>query len=166
MVNLKYPSSRESSSHSSGSRRDSCITSVILAIDAGSSSIRCIGYEYLNNSQEVSEQQPPSSPQPQLVRAIEGIAYTIPMQSVIPNTGHIRIHKVLTAIDECIDEVLLLLRHNMPGSSYEVVAIGFSTFVMNLVGVDVYGEPVGESATLSYACNREDVVKECQELIR
>lgn len=145
------------------------MTSVILAIDAGSSSIRCIGYEYLNNSQEdelFSEQQRPSSPSPQLVRAIEGIAYTIPMQSVIPNTGHIRIHKVLTAIDECIDEVLLLLRHNMPGSSYEVVAIGFSTFVMNLVGVDVYGEPVGESATLSYACNREDVVKECQELIK
>ena len=90
------------------------------------------------------------------------------MASIIPNTGYIRIHKVLSAIDECIDEVLRLLRQKEEKeggkSSYQIVGIGFSTFVTNLVGVDTFGEPVGETATLSYACNREDVVKECQSL--
>ena len=53
----------------------------------------------------------------------------------------------------------------MGETSYQVVAIGFSTFVItNLVGVDIFGEPVGEPATLSYACNRENVVEECQNL--
>ena len=111
-----------------------------------------------------------SSSSPPRVTAMEGISHTIAMTSIIPNTGHIRIHKVLSAIDECIDEALRLLRQKkkeeekVGESSYQIVTIGFSTFVTNLVGVDVFGEPVGESATLSYACNREDVVKECQSL--
>ena len=103
---------------------------------------------------------------------MEGISHTISMASVIPNTGYIRIHKVLSAIDECMDEVLRLLRQNRKKkgggiereTSYQIVAIGFSTFVTNLIAVDEFGEPVAESATLSYACNREDVVKECQTL--
>jgi hypothetical protein len=30
--------------------------------------------------------------------------------------------------------------------------------------VDDTGEPVGETATLSYACNRSDVVEQCRRL--
>ena len=181
--------------------------SIILAIDAGSSSIRCTAYEYNDchhasdgsehngygngddvrdgghgddccNEQETSQSTPSLAP---LIRPIEEASHTLPMASVIPNTGYIRIHDVLTAIDECVDEVLRSLRSMATDvsstkpevehdarmrlqPSFQIVAIGFSTFVMNLVGVDEYGEPVGESATLSYACNREDVVRECQTL--
>jgi len=153
--------------------------SVIFAIDAGSSSIRCTGYEChgvqchdspADWEMDYSTQSSSSPSTPPRVTAMEGISHTIPMASVVPNTGHIRIHKVLSAIDECIDEALRLLRQKkeeevkVGESSYQIVAIGFSTFVTNLVGVDVFGEPVGEAATLSYACNREDVVKECQSL--
>jgi len=164
------------------------------------------------------------------------------MASVIPNSGYIRIHDVLHAIDACIDELLQMIRRlntysdgnnngqqqqqqqqrdeeeeddhmeeataddtaenvndtvgdntsaNTPANPaatsnattqqppqkqrkqqqqqyqyhyHQVIGIGFSTFVMNLVGVDVYGEPVDELATLSYACNREDVVWQCRRL--
>ena len=102
--------------------------------------------------------------------ALEGVNHTIRMSSIIPNMGHIRIQQVLLAADTCVDEVLRLLRQKRgeekldKNSSYQIVAIGFSTFVTNLVAVDMHGDPVGEAATLSYACNREDVVKECQKL--
>jgi len=105
-----------------------------------------------------------SDPSP-LVSRMEGFSHTIPMAAVVPNVGFIRINEVLAAIDECIDEMLILLsKSGMPDSSYRVVAIGFTTFVMNLVGVDTYGNPVGDAATCSYACNRDDVVKECKTL--
>mmetsp|Transcript_298 Transcript_298/g.596 ORF Transcript_298/g.596 Transcript_298/m.596 type:complete len:620 (-) Transcript_298:322-2181(-) len=150
--------------------------SIILAIDAGSSSIRCTGYEYHGATQyrhsqtaepwpigdDIADLRGDGSSEP-LVSALEGISHTIPMATVVPNTGYIRIHKVLAAIDECIDEILRKCQ-SMPTSSYQIVAIGFSTFVMNFVGVDIRGDPVGEVATLSYACNREDAVKKCEEL--
>jgi len=153
------------------------MTNVILAIDVGSSSIRCTGYEYhgvLDSQADwdldySSPQLSPSSQGPH-VMALEGVNHTIRMSSIIPNTGHIRIQQVLLAADTCVDEVLRLLRQKRgeekldTNSSYQIVAIGFSTFVTNLVAVDMHGDPVGEAATLSCACNREDVVKECQKL--
>ena len=92
--------------------------------------------------------------------------------------SYIYVQQVLSAIDECVDKVLYLLRasdHDISGYSddtnattnsncFQIVAIGFSTFVMNLIGVDTNGSPVDDVATCSYACNRDDVVKECQDL--
>ena len=49
-------------------------------------------------------------------------------------------------------------------NEYQIVAIGFSTFVMNFIAVNEYGNPVGDVATCRYAVNREDVVNECQSL--
>jgi RNase H-fold protein (predicted Holliday junction resolvase) len=124
--------------------------SIILAIDVGRSKIGCTGYEYNGLGPAIT---------------VNGISHNIPLLAVIANTGNIRIHEVLTAIENCIDETLRLLRLHMSESSYQVVAIGFATSVMNLVAVDIYGEPVGEIATCSDACDREDVVTECQRLI-
>lgn len=108
---------------------------------------------------------------PQLSDAmkVKGVGHTTLLSAIISETGHIRIHEVLKGIDNCIDETLKLLSLNHvstdPESDYQVVAIGFTTFVMNLVAVDIDGNPVGEAATCSaYACKRDDVVQECQRL--
>lgn len=181
--------------------------SIILVIDAGSSSIRCTAHEYrgvvkshntrisppldinYKNDNVVDVDVAPgvgdgrtttTTPYPQLVEALRGIGHSVPLAAVIPSTGHIRVYEVLDAIDTCVDETLRSLRrivHPDPSSSsssppssggdeyYRVVAVGFSTFVMNLVAVDIGGDPVGEVATCSYACNRADVVEECEKLI-
>ena len=158
--------------------------SFLLAIDAGSSSVRCTAYEYhqhhcknggggtsARNDKLLSS---PTLPPPPLVTAVKGIGHVIPLEAIVPNTGHIRINEVLIAIDITIDETLRLLRQRMLLSfdknimthsyPYQVVAIGFSTFVMNFVALDIHGDPVGNVATCSYACNRDDVVKECHRL--
>ncbi|KAL7501983.1 hypothetical protein ACHAWX_000423, partial [Stephanocyclus meneghinianus] len=156
-------------------------TSILLAVDAGSSSVRCKAYEFLphrsvedandnvgcnqdcGGSPSSSIHDEPHRESMPLLRAMTDIHHAVPMTCIIPNTGHIRIHSLLTAIDECIDNVLRLLRRSsMHNKEFRVVAVGFSTFVMNLVGVDDTGEPVSETATLSYACNRSDVVEQCR----
>lgn len=158
--------------------------SIILAIDAGSSSIRCTAYEYLsiiggsgneNENEDRENIDTQNINEPHVIKAIDGMSHTITMSAINPNTGHIYVQQVLSAIDECVDKVLYLLRasdHDISGCSgdttngncFQIVAIGFSTFVMNLIGVDTNGSPVDDVATCSYACNRDDVVKECQDL--
>jgi muramidase (phage lysozyme) len=116
---------------------------------------------------------------PPLVDTLKDIGHTIQLAAIIPSTGHVRVQEVLNAIDKCVDETLRILRHTMMtvdsasdegagvvvgGQTFRLVAVGFSTFVMNLVAVDIYGKPVGDVATCSYACNREDVVDECERL--
>jgi hypothetical protein len=112
------------------------------------------------------------------VDTLKDIGHTIQLAAIIPSTGHVRVQEVLNAIDKCVDETLRILRHTMMtfdsasdegagvvgGQTFRIVAVGFSTFVMNLVAVDIYGKPVGDVATCSYACNREDVVDECERL--
>ena len=93
------------------------------------------------------------------------------VSSVRPTTGHIvlRHNKESTLfdlIDGCVDDTLALLRKHYQDSNYEVVGVGFSSFVMNFIGLNDSGHPVGEEATLSYASNTPDVVKECQVLKR
>ena len=50
------------------------------------------------------------------------------------------------------------------GRPFRIVGVGFSSFVMNLVGVNGLGVPVGEEASISYACNTAEVAKEVQSL--
>ncbi len=154
--------------------------SFLLAIDAGSSSIRCTAYECVNfrggggvntsTDRHLSSKSTSSSTAP-IVKPVDGVSHAISLEAIVPNTGHIRINEVLTAVDNCIDETLNLLRQRMlpcddmtDSSPYHIVAIGFSTFVMNFVALDIHGDPVGDVATCSYACNRDDVVNECQRL--
>lgn len=132
---------------------------VLIAVDAGRSSVRAACYQCRDARAEGDEPQ-------SLVRAMEGIVHIAPVQSVIPGTGHVRVREVMGAIDECVDRILQLLRRSSFG--YRVAGVGLSTFAMNLIGVDMSGDPVGDAATLSSACDggsREDVVKECRRLI-
>ena len=73
---------------------------------------------------------------------------------------------MLDDIDSCVDATLDKIRkkYGASKSSYIVSAVAFSTFVMNLVGIDRNGKPVGNDATLSYACNTPEVARECEAI--
>jgi gluconokinase len=106
------------------------------------------------------------------VQALDGCYSQLKIRSVHPNTGNIVLNGVnedtgesyslLDEIDACIDKTLQALRSQQ--ESFQVVGVGFSTFVMNLVGVDRDGNVVGEEATISYACNSPQVAQECKSL--
>jgi hypothetical protein len=96
-----------------------------------------------------------------------------PQRSLQPNTGTIVLQgtadspSLMDSIDKCIDETLHKLREQFNGGQqWDVVGVGLSTFVMNLVGVTVDGDLVGEDASISYACNSPEVGKEVQALKR
>jgi gluconokinase len=126
---------------------------LVLAIDVGSSSIRCTAYEV--NSVEDCD--------PFHVVA----ASSVPRRVIQPLTGRILVFSdgeengnLFDVIDHCVDEVLYQLK----SYSGKVVAIGFSTLVMNLIGVDEHCRPVGNDATLSYACQIPAVNEEVEHL--
>lgn len=72
---------------------------------------------------------------------------------------------LLDEIDAMVDDCLVALRKHMT-DPFRIVGLGFSTFVMNLVAVDEYGQVVGEAATLSYACQCPHVSDACRKLKR
>ena len=130
---------------------------IIITIDVGSSSVRSSAYA-LHSGGTLS---------PSMASASR------PQRSVQPNTGKIFLKGVgdspslMDLVDQCIDETLRKLRELFDrDQQWEVSGIGFSTFVMNLVGVSVDGEVVGEEASISYACNSAAVGEEVQALKR
>jgi gluconokinase len=131
---------------------------IIITIDVGSSSVRSSAYALHSGGTLTPSMASASRPQ----RAVQ------------PNTGKIILKGVgngpslMDLVDECIDETLGKLRElfDRRDQDWEVVGIGFSTFVMNLVGVSVDGDVVGEEASISYACNSAAVGEEVQALKR
>jgi gluconokinase len=130
---------------------------VILALDIGSSSIRCTAYAYSMNNETGVE-----------VEVIEGCSSSIPVRSVQPNAGTIHLQygtkeTLLDKVDACVDKVVVQLR-KMRTKTFRVVAVGFSSFVMNLIAVDAQGTMLGDEFSISYACNAPAVAQECQSI--
>eukprot|EP00546_Thalassionema_frauenfeldii_P012009 CAMPEP_0178915198 /NCGR_PEP_ID=MMETSP0786-20121207/11885_1 /TAXON_ID=186022 /ORGANISM="Thalassionema frauenfeldii, Strain CCMP 1798" /LENGTH=516 /DNA_ID=CAMNT_0020588265 /DNA_START=397 /DNA_END=1947 /DNA_ORIENTATION=+ len=65
-------------------------------------------------------------------------------------------------IDGAIDDVLFQIRNS--SMDVKIVGIGFANFCMNLIALDMNGQPVGKDATLSYACSSPEVANECELL--
>ena len=148
---------------------------IILALDIGSSSIRCSAYRF----------NPPVSPDATdgvTVHATQGCSSARSIKSIQPTMGRIQLNqcsnevsndmKLLDEIDSCVDATLEKLRRykcngegseDLPPFVFQIVGVGISTYVMNLVGVDVDGNVV-EGATISYACNSKRVSEECSLL--
>lgn len=138
---------------------------VILAIDVGSSSVRCTSYRLLDDKHGSYNNN--GRPKTKNVEDLFGCNSYRTIRSVEPNTGKISFeHNLVHQIDLCIDETLRSLRRHfdLHSMTFKVVGLGFSSFVMNLVGVDEEGELVGTSASLSYTCNSLDVVEQCRNL--
>lgn len=138
-------------------------TRTIIVIDIGSSSIRCSAYELQ------SETASSSSP----VIALEGCRSARQINSVQSNTGKIHLKETennksfMDNVEDCMDEVLDKLRSKLLKSGgFQVLAVGISSFVMNLVGVDCHGKIVGDEASMSYACNSSNVAQKCRNLKR
>jgi len=134
----------------------SALSSIILALDIGSSSIRCSAY--LLSDVEATQTSP-----------IENCRKVRRFQTVDPVTGKINMtlseeSNLLDEIDSLIDECLETLRISM--HPFRIVGLGFSSFVMNLVAVDESGKVVGGAATLSYACHSHEVASACRTLKR
>ena len=118
---------------------------VVLALDIGSSSVRCSAYTISDKIVAHASQE---------------------RRSVLPNSGYIALQSddgsgFMDDIDQVVDEVLRGL-----SEEYKVCAVGFSSFVMNLIGVDCHGNPVGDDATMSYACQTEEVLTDVEKLKR
>jgi gluconokinase len=134
---------------------------VILSLDVGSSSIRCTAYSV--------DADPDNTNQPKLMAVCSS---STKARSVQPNTGTIRLaygtETLLDKIDQCVDDALKKLTKNQNQNHHpnvrRVVAVGFSTFVMNLIAVDKDGHVLGDKFTISYACNTPAVARECQEI--
>lgn len=138
------------------------IAPVILAIDVGSSSVRCSAYRYEYTFTENANHKRAIH-----TIAVPGCSSSIQRQGVEPTTGTIRTKDLLNAIDTAVDEVLSKLsdqfEETKPWVSFRVDAVGFSTFVMNLVPIDDHGDLI-ENISISYACNASEVNSECQTL--
>eukprot|EP00978_Attheya_sp_CCMP212_P048251 scaffold493018_cov43-Attheya_sp.AAC.1 len=69
-------------------------------------------------------------------------------------------------IDKCVDDTLMKLRRESIRCefSFQVVGLGITSLVMNLIGVDEKGSTLGSHATLTYACNSPHVKEQCQRL--
>mmetsp|Transcript_5090 Transcript_5090/g.12159 ORF Transcript_5090/g.12159 Transcript_5090/m.12159 type:complete len:606 (-) Transcript_5090:97-1914(-) len=146
-------------------------TSVILAIDVGSSSVRCTAYHYSEKNDAIG------------TIPADGCSSSIQRPGVEPITGSIQTNGLFEAVDSAVDEVLSKLRSSEGiQKQFKVEAVGFSTFVMNLIAVDDCGNliPFEQNAEndensdnshqntptigISYACNAPDVHAECQNL--
>lgn len=148
---------------------------VILALDIGSSSIRCSAYRVFED--QSNDQQPQLDCMGHVSRQL---------QAVEPDTGRIRGSAVLDTADLCLAECLHQLRSTCSSAAtgtimdrtscdkqagetcsgsegfdaFTVVAVGISSFVMNLIGINHLGEYIGDQVTLSYACNTVEVARD------
>jgi hypothetical protein len=148
---------------------------LILALDIGTSSIRCSAYQILEPSLESEEEE--GTPYVQYVSGSlcsktislitkSGKINLFPLQHETGNSDSSSNPSVFDIIDTCVDETLSLLRLHPSYSSFHIIGLGFSSFVMNLVGVDSLGNIIDPLATLSYACNTREVQDECKEIQR
>jgi len=154
-------------------------TNIILSIDVGSSSIRTTAYQNLsttttkkNDNNNIVD-----------VVAIPSCSSSISRAAIEPTTCIIQMNGLLDAVDYTTDEVLSKLRSRFDNQEFQVEAVGFSTFVMNLVAVNDDGGLVTftkevvetnntnmmtqnhtQSGSISYACNAPEVNRECQRL--
>ena len=131
---------------------------VILALDIGSSSVRCTACRIEDEA---------------TVTAIPNCSTSKPMTWIQPTTGKILLQKgdndgngntLLDDVDGCVDYTLQALRHQQQEIPFQIVGVGISSFVMNLIGIDQRGDLVGDEATISYACHSPAVIQECSFL--
>jgi hypothetical protein len=145
------------------------MTVIIIALDIGSSSIRCTAYKYRNtnnNKNDVDDENDDDF--------VVLVSARKPRRSIQEN-GQIVLDGLFEDIDALMDEIHTSLAVSIRTDETQrpiIAAIGITSFVMNLIGVDVHGKPVIDptasctAATLSYACQSKQVDEELVNLKR
>jgi len=130
-------------------------TSIILSLDIGSSSVRCSAYNF-NRPMDGAVN----------MEAIRGCSSCRPIKT-IQNDGEMIFcdHNVLGDIDSVVDETLQRLRDANNSKMFQVAAVAFSSFVCNLIGIDIDGNVV-PGASVTYACNSTRATEQCRLLQR
>lgn len=131
------------------------LMSIILSLDIGSSSVRCSAYNFNRPMNKAVN-----------VEAIRGCSSCRPIKT-IQNDGEMIVcdHSVLDEIDSVVDETLQRLRDVNNSKTFHVAAVAFTTFVCNLIGIDIDGNVV-PGASVTYACNSTRVIEQCRLLQR
>ena len=138
---------------------------VILALDVGSSSVRCSAYDSLSPGISAAGKQGVEEPQLSRLRCLatsRRLRRSVDFQGRIAWNESTCSRNLLDVLDECVDDVL----NQNELQEKQIIGVGFSTFAMNLVGVNRLGEMVGGDATMSYACQMPEVNAEVEEIIR
>lgn len=134
-------------------------SALILALDVGSSSVRCSAYDTSNNNTKLVTTSQRSR---RSVCSDGRIAwFNLDDDKIDKNSALC----LLDVIDDCVDDVLEQLRNDQT-TTFVIRAIGFSSFVMNLIGFNRDGQFLDENATLTYACQRPGVNLEVEDLNR
>lgn len=154
---------------------------LVLCIDLGSSSVRCSLYELPpnNDKQAHHHHHCGGGPIQQLRRRDDGQVVSAakswqavldgkiqwwqpqPQQSTNDSDNAQQPLSLLDLVDACVQDVL----DQVQQESVQIVAVGFSSLVMNLVGVDSKGQVIPQ-ATACYACNQPAVANKVKELQR
>lgn len=116
-------------------------SSLVLVVDIGSSSIRCSAYGVLEQGGEWTY--------------VGGS-----MQQCKNNSLDQSVLEILERVDQVIDRCMKFLRDKHLGD--QVVAIGFSSFVMNFIGLDGSGKVI--TPILTYANNNNETSKYATKL--
>ena len=85
------------------------------------------------------------------------------------NTTRNKINDIIKYVDECIDKTLHSICSEQNDDNIEIVGVGISTFVGNLIGVNKNGNIINNNgasagAMMSYACCNTNVVNDGYQL--
>ena len=166
---------------------------LVLCIDLGSSSVRCSLYELPPNENEQAHHHHHhhhhhgggggggGGPIQQLRRRDDGqvvsaarswqavldgkIQWWQPQSQQSTNDSDNNAQQPLSLLDLVDASVQDVLDQVKQEESVQIVAVGFSSLVMNLVGVDSEGQVIPQ-ATACYACNQPAVANKVKELQR
>ncbi|GLE01688.1 hypothetical protein PINS_up010522 [Pythium insidiosum] len=139
---------------------------LVLVVDVGSSSIRASCYALVD---ALTGRAIARASRRDLERAdvdavewvmLQGSMTQLPMSSVINSAGEAELAQIENAVETAIDRTLAFVR--AAGLSRQLRGVGFSTFAMNLVGVDAKGAAV--TPVYTYAGRRPSTALHARRL--
>lgn len=116
---------------------------LVIVVDVGSSSIRASLYALVRKARYETNEKPQEVEWVML----RGSMQQLVLEDIMDSNGEADIYRIENAVEAVIDRVLKYIR--AAGLEEQVMGIGFSTFVMNFLGVDAQGVAVTPIYTVS-----------------
>ncbi|TYZ54286.1 hypothetical protein PybrP1_009359, partial [[Pythium] brassicae (nom. inval.)] len=126
---------------------------LVLVVDVGSSSVRASCYAMVRDGDGDKRAAMP------VWVLLEGSLQQLPL-AAIDERGEADIAQLAASVESLVDDVLAFLR--AAGLTSRLVGVGFSTFAMNLLGVNAAGVPV--TPVYTYAGRRPSTAAHARQL--